>query len=85
MLLPHFVTAFFIVSVVSVGYGDQSVLNESQRHDRASSALGQLLQSYEFKSKVNKTLADWHVPGIAISIVHGDEIFVEVGSLAGML
>jgi hypothetical protein len=35
----------------------------------------------EFKSMANKTMADWHVPGIAISIVHGDEIFAEVCSL----
>ena len=32
----------------------------------------------EFDQLVQKTIEDWKVPGVAIAIVHKDEIFVKV-------
>jgi hypothetical protein len=75
MLLRWLVATFLVAQ--SFGLQDQDVL-QTQSHHQATA--GGILRSEAFISKVNKALAEWHVPGIAIAIVDGDEIHAEVRS-----
>lgn len=46
-------------------------------HQPPRSSVRNPLKDDAFVALVNRTLAEWHVPGLSIAVIQGDEIFAE--------
>jgi len=53
----------------------------AQQHRLRSDDNANLTSPFDlkFRNKVNETLSYFHVPGISIAVVHGSEIYAQVG------
>jgi hypothetical protein len=70
-----------LLATVLAGLGEQHFFHDAGYQREVPANTRSILQSDEFRLKINKTLAEWRVPGISVSIVRGDEIYSEVSDL----
>lgn len=79
MLFPIWVVTIWVAGFFRPGaQHQQHAVQQPRIRKGAARTAGEILQSEEFNIEVDRVMAEWHVPGIAISVVEGDQIHAEV-------